>query len=93
MTLVRSKFGVELHLDGEGWYRVVLGDGSEVVRTRVESLAVISYDEAVAEADPKREARAKERAYFDMQRARSESFARRAVNARKAGGKGGRGGV
>ena len=63
------------------------------MRTRVESLAIINYDEAVDEADPKREARAKERAYFDMQRSRSESFARRASTARKSGGKGGRGGV
>lgn len=93
MTLIQSRFGVELHLDGDGWYRVTRDNDHEVVRTRVESLAQINYDEAVEDADPKREARAKERAYFDMQRARSESFARRATNARKSGGKGGRGGV
>lgn len=91
MTVIRSRFGVELRLDGE-WYSVTKDD-TEIVRTRVESLAEIDFAEAVEAADPKRDARAKERAYFDMQRARSESFARRATNARKGGGKGGRGGV
>lgn len=91
MTLVKSKFGVELHQDDD-WFTVVR-DGIELVRTRVETLAELEYSEAVEAADPKREARAKERAFYDMQRSRSESFARRAASARKSGGKGGRGGV
>ena len=41
-----------------------------------------------------REARlAAERAHYDMQAVRSDAFARRAANARKKGGRGGRGGV
>lgn len=91
MTLLRSRFGIEFHEEGDTF--VVRQGEVELVRTKVETLASVTYDEAVAEADPKRETRAKERAFYDMQRARSESFARRASNARKTGGKGGRGGV
>lgn len=91
MTVIKSKFGVELRQDEE-WFTVIR-DGDELVRTRVLTLAELEYAEAVEAADPKREARAKERAFYDMQRSRSESFARRAASARKSGGKGGRGGV
>lgn len=91
MTLIKSKFGVELH-DEDGVLIVKQGD-DELVRTRVQTLANVVFDDAADEADPARERRAKERAYYDMQRSRSESFARRASNARKTGGKGGRGGV
>ncbi len=93
MTLIRSRHGVELTLEEGSEQFVVTREGTELVRTRVETLAVVTYDEAVLDADPKRDARAKERAFYDMQRSRSESFARRASNARKSGGKGGRGGV
>jgi hypothetical protein len=91
MTLIKSKFGVELH-DENGVLVVRQGD-EELVRTRVQTLANVVFDDATEEADPGRERRAKERAYYDMQRSRSDSFARRAASARKTGGKGGRGGV
>ncbi len=91
MTLVRAAHGVELHADGVSYW--VTRDGEEIVRTRVETLANITFDEAASDADPRRDALAKERAFYDMQRSRSESFSRRASKARKSGGKGGRGGV
>lgn len=92
MTLLRAAHGVELHVEDGGVF-VVFRDEEELVRTKVESLARLTFEEAAEEADPMREVRAKERAFYDMQRARSESFARRAGHARKTGGKGGRGGI
>jgi hypothetical protein len=92
MTLLRSAHGIELHEHEDGYFFVQRGN-DQLVRTRVLSLAKITFEEASQEADPMREVREKERAYFDMQRARSESFARRAGAARKTGGRGGRGGV
>lgn len=92
MTLIRSAHGVEIHIEAGGIFLVNRGD-QVLVRTKVESLAQITFDEAAEESDPMRETRAKERAFYDMQRSRSESFARRAGAARKTGGKGGRGGV
>lgn len=91
MTLIASKFGVDLN-ENDGVYTVTHGE-KELVRTRVESLAKVIWEDEMHEADPARERRERERAYYDMQRARSDSFARRAANARKSGGKGGRGGV
>jgi hypothetical protein len=63
------------------------------VVTKVESLAELTYEEAVNDNDPAAEFRARERAHYDMQAMRSESFAHRAKASRKTGGKGGRGGV
>ncbi|GAA2438780.1 hypothetical protein GCM10010421_31210 [Streptomyces glaucus] len=83
--------GVALLQDGDVW--VVMVKGDEVIRTRVESLALIMYDEERAANDPAKERRARERAHYEMQAVRSDSFARRAANARKSGGRGGRGGV
>lgn len=40
-----------------------------------------------------RELRARECAHYTLQAVRSDAFERRAANARKTGGKGGRGGV
>jgi hypothetical protein len=78
------------HQDG---YHELLHGAKSLVLTGVETLAEITYEEAVREHDPAAEAREGERAHFEMQAMRSESFARRAKTARKSGGKGGRGGV
>ncbi len=87
-----SKLGVRLCKAEDGKFIVQAGD-EVLVQTAVESLAALTYDEAVQERDPAKELRARERAHFDLQAMRSGSFARRAANARKKGGKGGRGGV
>ncbi|QLQ09271.1 MAG: hypothetical protein HZY75_01365 [Nocardioidaceae bacterium] len=79
-----------LHDDGK--HEVTFGDQSLVV-TAVETLARITYEETLVEHDPAKELRARERAHYEMQAMRSESFARRAKAANKKGGKGGRGGV
>lgn len=94
MTTIKEnpRAGVCWELGDDGKHTVAVS-GEIVVHTAVESLARITYEEAVAERDPARRLREKERAHYDMQAARSESFARRAANARKKGGKGGRGGV
>ena len=77
----------------EGFFEV-WHDDKMLLRTRVESLARITYSE---QSEVLGEAMSKtlrsERRHFDMQGARSESFARRAASAQKKGGKGGRGGV
>lgn len=85
--------GVALLLDQDAGEWIVLVRGAEFLRTRVESLARITYDEQRETNDPARESRARERAHYEMQAVRSDSFARRAGQARKKGGKGGRGGV
>lgn len=87
-----TKSGVQLVRRGNGKFAVLAGE-VVLVETAVESLADLTYNEAVAERDPAKELRARERAHYEMQAIRSESFARRAANARKTGGKGGRGGV
>lgn len=87
-----AKSGVRLVRRDNGKFAVLAGD-EVLVETAVESLATLTYDEAVAERDPAKELRARERAHYEMQAMRSESFARRAAAARKTGGKGGRGGV
>lgn len=94
MNVIRenAKSGVRLVRQDDGRFVVLAGD-EVLVETAVDTLATITYDEAVAERDPAKELRARERAHYDMQAMRSESFARRAANARKTGGRGGRGGV
>lgn len=94
MNVIRenAKSGVRLVRQDDGRFAVLAGD-EVLVETAVDTLAAITYDEAVAERHPAKDLRARERAYYDMQAMRSESFARRAANARKTGGKGGRGGV
>ena len=87
-----AKSGVKLVRNDAGKYAVLAGD-EVLVETGVESLATLTYDEAVEDRDPAKDIRARERAYYEMQAMRSESFARRAANARKTGGRGGRGGV
>lgn len=72
---------------------IVTAGGVVLVVTAVDTLAKVTYEEALAERDPARLLRARERAYYDMQAARSDSFERRTANARKKGGRGGRGGV
>lgn len=87
-----EKCDVALELDDDGRYRVIAG-GEVLVETSVESLATVTYDEAVEDRDPAKELRRRERAHFEMQAVRSEAFDRRAANSRKSGGRGGRGGV
>lgn len=66
----------------DGKHAVTVAD--EIVgHTAVESLGRITYEEAVAERAPTRPLREKERPHCDMEAARSESFARRAANARR----------
>lgn len=94
MRVIRehTRSGVQLVQLDDGKFAVIAGD-QVLVETSVESLADLTYEDAVSERDPAKEIRARERAHYDMQAMRSESFARRAANARKTGGKGGRGGV
>lgn len=90
-TLKASR-GVQLLRLSNGRFQVV-ADGTIVVETAVDSYANIAYEEAVEARDEGKERRRRERAHYDMQAVRSDSFARRAADARKTGGKGGRGGV
>lgn len=92
---------VKRNKDGSVWllkepddHFTVVVDGEEVLRTTVLSAAEIYFNEAVEDRlAATRELRARERAHYDLQAVRSDSFARRAASARKTGGKGGRGGV
>lgn len=78
--------------DSDGWH-VVSATDSVLVETPVETLAQITYDEAVAERDPARRRREAERAHFDIQTSRWEGFKTRSTKNQGRGGKGGRGGV
>jgi hypothetical protein len=89
---IKERRGVRLVKLVDGQF-VVIADGDVLVETKVLSYAEIEFDEAVEARDPARERRHRERAFYDMQGVRSDSFERRAANARKTGGKGGRGGV
>ncbi|MEU6558852.1 hypothetical protein [Nocardia nova] len=89
---LKSSRGVQLLRLANGRFQVV-ADGTVVVETAVDSYANIAYDEAVDARDENKDRRQRERAHYDMQAVRSDSFARRAAAARKTGGKGGRGGV
>lgn len=94
MTVIRenTRSGVKLVRRPNGKLTVLAGD-EVLVDTAVETLANLTYEEAVADRDPAKGRRERERAHFEMQAMRSESFERRAANARKKGGRGGRGGV
>ncbi|WP_336670099.1 hypothetical protein [Tsukamurella sp. USMM236] len=94
MKLIKEhdRAGVRWELSDEGKH-VVTAAGEVLVITVVDTLAEMTYDEAIEERDPVRRLRERERAHYDMQAVRSDSFARRAANSRKKGGKGGRGGV
>ncbi|GAA1740385.1 hypothetical protein GCM10009809_39890 [Isoptericola hypogeus] len=94
MTVIRgnAKSGVALTRANDGRFQVLAGD-EILVETRVESLAMITYDEAVRERDPAREARERERAAFDIHSARWEEFGARSTKNHGRGGRGGRGGV
>lgn len=83
---------VALLVEPDGVFVVLAGE-EVLVRTRVDTLATLVFDEAVEARDPSRATRARERAHYEMQAMRSESFARREASARKRGGRGGRGGV
>lgn len=86
----RSDVTWEKRPDGK---HIVTAGGEILVETSVDTLAKITYEEAVDERDPAKEVRRREQEHFDMQAARSDSFARRTANAQKKGGRGGRGGV
>lgn len=94
MTLVKenARANVRWEQGGDGKHVVTAGDEVLVV-TAVDTLAKMTYEEAVEERAPARRRRERERAHYDMQAVRSEAFERRAANARKKGGRGGRGGV
>jgi hypothetical protein len=93
-----SKLGVSVELGTEnvpddGCYHVIV-DGKIVYSTRVQSSALVEYDDIVFERDrPYAERRARERAHSDFQGARSQSLQRMRASTRKTGGRGGRGGV
>lgn len=94
----KPRLGVSLEkgtpdVPDDGKYYVIV-DGVVVCSTPVLALAEIEYAENVeARNKGARDLLAKEQAYYTMQALRSDSFARRASNARKKGGRGGRGGV
>lgn len=90
--VIKERRGVQLVKLDDGKF-VVIADGEPLIETKVESYALIEFDEAVESRDDAKERRDRERAHYDMQAMRSDSFERRAANARKTGGKGGRGGV
>lgn len=95
MTLIKEnkKAGVRWEKrDMDGKHVVTAGD-DVLVETAVDTLAEMLYKEAVEQRDPAKEIRERERAYYEMQAVRSDSFERRAAGARKKGGRGGRGGV
>src|SRR5579875_2164210 len=86
---------VQLRVEPDGQF-VVRVAGDIIFATRVRSAADIYYEEEAEKRrsqSPKRQRLAKERAHFDMQAVRSDSFARRSAHQQKKGGKGGRGGV
>jgi hypothetical protein len=89
---IKESRGVRLVKLPDGRF-LVIADGDVLVETKVESYAALEFDEAVEARDSAQDRRHRERAFYDMQAVRSDSFDRRASNARKSGGKGGRGGV
>jgi hypothetical protein len=90
---VKALLLVEIRQADDGWYEV-FDNGQVILRTKVRAAADTEFDEIVfLKSETSRNLRQKERAFFDMQATRSESFERRAAAARKAGGRGGRGGV
>ncbi|MDV3215243.1 hypothetical protein [Mycobacterium avium] len=90
--IIKERRGVRLVQSADGRFAVI-ADGDVLVETKVLSYAEMEFDEAVEARDSAKQRRHRERAFYDMQAVRSDSFERRATNARKTGGKGGRGGV
>lgn len=76
----------------DGRHRVTAG-GEVLVETAVDALAALTYDEALAERDPAKPLRERERAAYDIHAARWEGFGVRSTKNKGRGGKGGRGGV
>lgn len=76
----------------DGKHVVTAGD-EVLVETVVESLAKITYEEAVEERDPAVKARKAARAEWDIERARWDGFGERSTKNKGRGGRGGRGGV
>ncbi|MGO4956764.1 hypothetical protein ACTQ49_05745 [Luteococcus sp. Sow4_B9] len=72
---------------------IVRHGSEELTNTAVDSLAQITYDEAVEQFDPAREKRRRERNNADFQAAIWEGFGTRSTKNAGKGGKGGRGGV
>lgn len=87
-----AKSGVVLTQGDDGRYRVLAHD-EVLLETGVETLALLTYQEAVEERDPARVLRERERAAFDIHNARWEGFGARSTKNKGRGGKGGRGGV
>lgn|GEM_PF-4678068 len=87
-----ARAGVVWEQGDDGRHRVTAGD-EVLVETRVESLAQLTYDDAVVERDPARKMRERERAAYDIHAARWEGFGVRSTKNKGRGGKGGRGGV
>lgn len=90
--VIKERRGVALVKLSNGRFAVI-ADGEAIVDTSVESYAQIEFEEAVAARDTAKDRRDRERAFYDMQAVRSDSFERRSALTRKTGGKGGRGGV
>jgi hypothetical protein len=84
---------VQLTKGADGRYTVV-ASGAAIINTSVLSAAELIYDEEVDRRKSRsREIMAKERAHSDMRAMMSESSLHRGLQARKKGGKGGKGGV
>lgn len=93
-VIKQHKSGLALVEDDDG--RFLVKDGEALIQepTTVQELARVMYEEAVAERNAiKREILARERGMFDMMQARSETLGKVSATQRKAGGRGGRGGV
>lgn len=93
MTIIKENPRAEVRwVEEDGWHAVTAG--SEVlVRTRVESLAKLTFEEAIESRDPARALLKRERAHWDVHAARWEGFGERSTKNHGRGGKGGRGGV
>ena len=84
--------GIELSRNGDLFE--VSADGELLVSTSVLNSAEAEFQFEVEQRSEQSKTRLEnEKSHFAMQAMRSESFARRAANASKRGGKGGRGGV
>jgi hypothetical protein len=84
---------VQLLKEVSGRY-VVLAAGQTIIETGVLSAAEIFYEEEVEKRKSKSRAiLVRERAHSDMRAILSDSSARRSLQARRKGGKGGKGGV
>lgn len=92
-TIKSNKYtDISLLRDENDRYYVRCGE-EELFSTKVLAAAETEYAYAVDSRDDKKSLREAERSFYTMQAVRSDSFARRASNARKTGGRGGRGGV